>query len=73
MNFLNKMERQYGRYAIHNLTKYMIGCYAIGYILLYIGQAFDANFFQYLLLSPYHIARTDMENCFMDFDTAFQL
>lgn len=55
MNFLNKMERQYGRYAIHNLTKYMIGCYAIGYILLYIGQAFGANFFQYLLLSPYHI------------------
>lgn len=55
MNFLNKMERQYGRYAIHNLTKYMIGCYAIGYILLYIGQAFDANFFQYLLLNPYHI------------------
>lgn len=55
MNFLNKMERQYGRYAIHNLTKYMIGCYAIGYILLYIGQVFGANFFQYLLLSPYHI------------------
>lgn len=55
MNFLNKMERQYGRYTIHNLTKYMIGCYAIGYILLYIGQAFGANFFQYLLLSPYHI------------------
>lgn len=55
MNFLNKMERKYGRYAIHNLTKYMIGCYAIGYILLYIGQAFGANFFQYLLLSPYHI------------------
>lgn len=55
MNFLNKMERQYGRYAIHNLTKYMIGCYAIGYILLYIEQAFGANFFQYLLLSPYHI------------------
>lgn len=55
MNFLNKMERKYGRYAIHNLTKYMIGCYAIGYILLYIGQAFGGNFFQYLLLSPYHI------------------
>lgn len=55
MNFLNKMERKYGRYAIHNLTKYMIGCYAIGYILVYFGQAFGANFFQYLLLSPYHI------------------
>lgn len=55
MNFLNKMERKYGRYAIHNLTKYMIGCYAIGYILVYLGQMFGANFFQYLLLSPYHI------------------
>ena len=55
MNFLNKMERQYGRYAIHNLTKYMIGCYAIGYILVYFGQMFGGNFFQYLLLSPYHI------------------
>lgn len=55
MNFLNKMERKYGRYAIHNLTKYMIGCYAIGYILVYFGQMFGGNFFQYLLLSPYHI------------------
>ena len=55
MNFLNKMERKYGRYAIHNLTKYMIGCYAIGYILVYLGQMFGGNFFQYLLLSPYHI------------------
>ena len=55
MNFLNKMERKYGRYAIHNLTKYMIGCYAIGYILVYFGQMFGCNFFQYLLLSPYHI------------------
>lgn len=55
MNFLNKMERKYGRYAIHDLTKYMIGCYIIGYILLYIGRALGGNFFQYLLLSPYHI------------------
>ena len=55
MNFLNKMERKYGRYAIHNLTKYMIGCYAIGYILVYFGQMSGGNFFQYLLLSPYHI------------------
>ena len=56
MNFLNKMERKYGRYAIHDLTKYMIICYAIGYILLYVGQAFGNNtLFQYLILSPYHI------------------
>lgn len=55
MNFLNKMERKFGRYAIHNLTKYMIGCYIIGYILLYGGSLFHISFTQYLSLSPYHI------------------
>lgn len=35
MNFLNKMERKFGRFAIHNLTKYIIGCYIIGYIITY--------------------------------------
>lgn len=55
MNFLNKMERKFGRYAIHNLTKYMIGCYAIGYILLYAGNLFGFSITEYLTLSPYHI------------------
>lgn len=55
MNFLNKMERKFGRYAIHNLTKYMIGCYAIGYILLYAGNLFGFSITAYLALSPYHI------------------
>lgn len=55
MNFLNKMERKFGRYAIHNLTKYMIGCYAIGYILLYAGNLFGFSITGYLALSPYHI------------------
>lgn len=55
MNFLNKMERKFGRYAIHNLTKYMIGCYAIGYILLYAGKLFGFSITGYLTLSPYHI------------------
>lgn len=55
MNFLNKMERKFGRYAIHNLTKYMIGCYAIGYILLYAGNLFEFSITGYLTLSPYHI------------------
>ena len=55
MNFLNKMERKFGRYAIHNLTKYMIGCYIIGYILLYGGSLFHISFTQYLSLSPSHI------------------
>ena len=33
MNFLNKMERKFGRYAIPELTKYIILCYVIGYAL----------------------------------------
>lgn len=31
MNWLNKLERKFGRYAIHNLTLYLIGGYIIGY------------------------------------------
>ena len=31
MNWLNKLERKFGRYAIHNLTMYLIGGYVIGY------------------------------------------
>ena len=30
MNWLNKLERKFGRYAIHNLTLYLIGGYIIG-------------------------------------------
>ena len=40
MNFLNKMERKFGRFAIHNLTKYIIGCYIIGYILLVLSAIY---------------------------------
>ena len=44
MNFLNKMERKFGRYAIHNLTKYMILCYIIGYALQYMQALFEVSF-----------------------------
>ena len=33
MKFFNKLERKYGRYAISNLTRYIIICYVIGYLL----------------------------------------
>ena len=55
MNFLNKMERKFGRFAIHNLTKYIIGCYIIGYILLYLQPLTGVNLMGFLYLSPYHI------------------
>lgn len=33
MNFLNKMERKFGRYAVPNLTFWLIGAWVLGYII----------------------------------------
>lgn len=33
MNFINKLERKFGKYAINNLTLYLMIAYAIGYIV----------------------------------------
>lgn len=33
MNWLDKMERKYGRYAIHNLMNYIIILYAVGFVM----------------------------------------
>lgn len=33
MNLLDKLERKFGRYAIHNLMYYIIGLYALGYVI----------------------------------------
>ncbi len=38
MNFLNKMERKFGRFTIRNLTKYIILLYVIGYVLYFLGD-----------------------------------
>lgn len=54
MNFLNKMERKFGRYAIHNLSLYIIGGYVIGYILYFLAPDVLYN---YLSLEPYYILR----------------
>lgn len=48
MNFINKLERKYGRFAIHNLTLYIIICYVIGYTL----DAFGGSILTYLTLEP---------------------
>lgn len=54
MSFLNKMERKFGRYALHNLSKYIIGAYIIGYVLYF----FAPNLlYDYLSLEPYYILR----------------
>lgn len=57
MSFLSKMERKYGKYAIPNLTWYMILCYAAGYVLQFIGNinSESAGILSYLTLNPYAI------------------
>ena len=47
-NFIDKMERKWGKYAIQNLSLYLIICYAFGYII----QMVNASFFNYLTLEP---------------------
>ncbi len=52
-NFLNNMERKFGRYAIRNITVYIIGLYIFGYILQF--APFKVNITTYLTLDPYLI------------------
>ena len=51
MNWLNKLERRWGRYAIPNLIVWLIGAYTIGFVLYMINPAI----MNMLTLSPYHI------------------
>lgn len=39
MKFLNKLERKFGRFAIPNLTLYIIICYVVGYLLMYLAPS----------------------------------
>lgn len=51
MNWLNKLERKFGRYAIHNLTLYLIGGYIIGFGV----YMFVPNLLNFLTLEPAYI------------------
>ncbi|HAU99873.1 MAG: hypothetical protein IJR19_02850 [Lachnospiraceae bacterium] len=48
-NFLNKLERKFGKYAISNLSLYIIIAYVIGYILTLTGSI------EFISLNPYKI------------------
>ncbi len=52
-NFLNNMERKFGKYAIRNITVYIIGLYIFGYVLQF--APFKVNITNYLTLDPYLI------------------
>ena len=57
MNLLDKLERKFGRYAIHNLMYYIIILYALGYVI----QTFLLCLF--VARSRSNSTRTDLENC----------
>ena len=51
MKLLNKMERKFGRYAVRNLSAYIIAFYVAGYLM----EVFTPDIFNYLTLEPYYI------------------
>ena len=51
MNFLYKLEKKVGKYAIKNLPMYMLATYAIGYIV----QLINPDVAYFLSLNPYAI------------------
>ena len=48
MKILNKMERKFGRYAVRNLSAYIIAFYVAGYLM----EVFTPDIFNYLTLEP---------------------
>lgn len=50
-SFFNKFERKFGRYAIPNLSLYLVICYAVGYLIYIINP----SFLGYLTLDPFKI------------------
>jgi len=50
---LDKLERKFGRFAIQNLSLYLIISYAFGFII----QMVNADFFAYLTLEPHYVLR----------------
>ena len=51
LNWLDKLERKFGRYAIPNLTVYLLAGYVIGFAVYYLAP----NLLRYLTLEPYYI------------------
>ena len=49
----NRMQEKLEKYAIPNLTLYLIICYGIGYLL----QMLAPNVFYYLLLDPFLVCK----------------
>lgn len=53
MNWLNKLERKFGRFAIPNLMLWVVGAYAVGFVLYMVNPAI----MNMLTLSPHEVLR----------------
>lgn len=53
MNWIDKLERKFGRFGVENLTMYVIICYVVGYFLAY----FNPSMLSLLSLEPALILR----------------
>lgn len=53
MNWIDKLERKFGRFGVENLTMYVIICYVVGYFLAY----FNPSLLSMLSLEPALILR----------------
>ena len=53
MNWLNRLERRFGRYAIRNLPLYIVIMYAVGAVLNIMSG--NTIYYTYLSLNPYMI------------------
>ena len=60
MKFLRKLQSKFGKYAIKNLTRYIIGTYIVGYIILAIGTYTGSGIQYYLALNPGAIMRGEI-------------
>ncbi|MDO4943031.1 MAG: hypothetical protein Q4E73_09400 [Lachnospiraceae bacterium] len=49
MNFLDKLEQKFGRYAIRDLPRYIVACYIIGSVIDFVAPNL---YYQYLSLNP---------------------
>lgn len=61
---MSKFEKKFGKYAIENLTLFIIAAYVIGYVLLMLDSRYDWNIMVYLSLDPYSILHGEIWRLF---------
>ena len=55
MNWLEKLNAKYGRFAIRNVTRYMVFAHLLGYVFYYAQLYTQISFFSWLVFEPSYI------------------